>query len=146
MIKIQHYNCQNVKIALVDSGIDNKRSEFSNEKIFFLNECEDRIGHGTAVASIISKISPKADIYVYKLFDEEETVDSQGLIETLLFLKQFNFNIIHLSCGVVFSDQLDELYQVCKEITNTGTIIVCAYDNFGRISYPAAFDNVIGVD
>lgn len=40
---------------------------------------------------------------------------------------------------------IQSLYDVCVELTNNGTIIVSAFDNDGSISYPAAFDNVIGV-
>lgn len=136
-----------VKIALIDSGIDYKRAEFDCTKIHLLNECKDQIGHGTAVASIIHKISPNAELYVYRLFDSDEaTIDAEQLIEVLIFLKQFGFDIVHLSCGVVVSNQLDALRRACTDLINDGTIIICAYDDYGRISYPAAFDNVIGVD
>lgn len=136
-----------VKIALIDSGIDYKRTEFDSAKIYLLNECKDQIGHGTAVAAIIHKVSPETEIYVYRLFDNDDNIiDAEQLIEALIFLQQFKFDIIHLSCGVVVSDKLDLLRRVCIDLVNEGTIIVCAYDDYGRISYPAAFENVIGVD
>lgn len=40
----------------------------------------------------------------------------------------------------------DELYRKLKLINLKETIIFSAFDNFGSMSYPAAFDFVIGVD
>ena len=36
--------------------------------------------------------------------------------------------------------------KVCDEIYRKGTLIVAAYDNLGKMTYPACFNNVIGVD
>ena len=136
-----------VKIALIDSGIDYTRTEFRDAKLHFLNECKDHIGHGTAVASIIHKVSPEAELYIYRLLDEETVeVGSEQLTDVLNYLKQFKFDVIHLSCGVITSDQLKQLEHSCTGLINEGAVIVSAYDDYGRVSYPAAFENVIGVD
>lgn len=37
------------------------------------------------------------------------------------------------------------MYNICKKLTDKGVILVSAFDNSGTISYPAAFENVIGV-
>lgn len=37
------------------------------------------------------------------------------------------------------------MYNICKKLTDKGVILVSAFDNSGAISYPAAFENVIGV-
>ena len=80
-----------VKIALIDSGIDYTRTEFRDAKLHFLNECKDHIGHGTAVASIIHKVSPEAELYIYRLLDEETVeVGSEQLTDVLNYLKQLN--------------------------------------------------------
>lgn len=137
---------QKIKIAIIDSGVNARRKEFTGINIKLLNDCDDKIGHGTAVSSIISRTACKASLYCYGLFEKDGVVDTHDLIEALenITSKQF-YNIIHLSCGVV-AYELSELYAVCKKITDKGTIIVSAFDNEGVISYPAAFDNVIGVD
>ena len=38
------------------------------------------------------------------------------------------------------------MYNICKRLYDKGVILVSAFDNEGAISYPAAFDCVIGVD
>lgn len=142
-------NCygDNISIAILDSGIDINRSEFKNSKITVLNDCTDRIGHGTAVTSIVAKIVPQASIFCYNLFENKDEISSNDLIEILNEITEHkHFDLIHLSCGVVICDNVQTLYNVCKKITDSGSIIVAAFDNEGSISYPAIFDNVIGVD
>ncbi len=138
---------EGVSIAILDSGIDISRSEFKQIKFTFLNNCEDRIGHGTAVASIIAKIAPKASLYFYNMFEKEENIIAETLIDVLKIIKQIkHFDIIHLSCGISVCDDISGLYEICKKITDEGTVIISAFDNEGVISFPAAFNNVIGVD
>lgn len=135
-----------IKIAIIDSGIDTEREEFQNVSITKLNVCNDRIGHGTAVTAILSHLAKESIFYCYNLFDQNGVVDTRELIEVLDYITATeHYDIIHLSCGVMAYD-LEALYIKCKEITDSGTIIVSAFDNQGIISYPAAFDNVIGVD
>jgi len=133
-------------IAIIDSGVDISRKELSNSDIKLLNDCEDKVGHGTAVTTIIAKIAPNASLYCYSLFEKDGVVSTEDLINILesITLNHF-FDIIHLSCGVLAHD-IPLLYSVCKKITDSGTIMIAAYDNEGVVSYPAVFDNVIGVD
>lgn len=110
-------------------------------------EMNDEIGHGTAVASIIHKFVPDANLFIFKLFYEDRELTPKELISILneIYVK-YDVNIIHLSSGIVFCDCLSELYNVCEKLKQKNVIIVSVFDNEERISYPAAFDNVIGVD
>lgn len=136
-----------LKIAIIDSGIDLNRKEWNNTKIFCLNNCTDKIGHGTAVASIIAQNSPQAELYIYNLFEKTGRVDVKDLAKALEDINTYqHFDIVHLSCGVVASDGIDELHDVIRNMFRTGTIFVAAFDNEGAVSYPAAFEEVIGVD
>lgn len=139
---------KNISIAIIDSGIDVSRKEFENAKIIKYNlGSTDDVGHGTAVASIIHTAVPFAEIFDVQLFANDKKVTTQELINTLEKLyHDRHFDIIHLSSGVVQCDDVEGLYQICKKINNAGTTIVSAFDNEGSISYPAAFDMVIGVD
>ena len=138
---------KNISIAVLDSGIDQTRIEFQNSKIEIMNDCTDKIGHGTAVASILSKLVPEAYLYVYNIFENSMEIDEEKLIYILEYVtSKHHFDIIHLSCGIVDCANISALYDTCKKITDLGTIIVAAFDNEGGISYPAIFDNVIGVD
>lgn len=140
-------NKKALKIAIIDSGIDLNRKELNYDKIICLNDCNDKIGHGTAVASIIQKQVPNATLYIYNLFSNMGRVDSVELANVLNQIHSCQqFDIIHLSCGIVSSDSIDVLHNVIKKIFYTGTIFVSAFDNEGSVSYPAAFEEVIGVD
>ena len=136
-----------ISIAVLDSGIDLSRREFRNCSVVAVNDCNDEIGHGTAVASILARMAPDAQLYCYKLFDATGGASSEALIDALTQLTaERHFDIIHLSCSVVVCDDMDGLFRICRQITDAGTVIVAAFDNEGAVSYPAAFDNVIGVD
>lgn len=139
---------KNIKILVIDSGVDISRKEFENTNIYCLNSCTDDNGHGTAVISIIHKLVPDAQIYVYKLFDNQGCIsDVEELITALMFIDSLeHFDIIHLSCCSIACGDQDGLYEICLRLVEKGTIIVSPFDNEGSISYPAAFDCVIGVD
>lgn len=47
--------------------------------------------------------------------------------------------------GVNIVDDINQLQIICEKLSDRGTIIVCAFDNAGAISYPAGFESVIGV-
>ena len=137
-----------ISIAIIDSGINKCYNEFKDASIIECTmETNDEIGHGTAVASIIHKFVPDANLFIFKLFYEDRELTPKELISVLneIYVK-YDVNIIHLSSGIVFCDCLSELYNVCEKFKKKNVIIVSSFDNEGRISYPAAFDNVIGVD
>lgn len=139
---------ENVSIAIIDSGVDICREVFQKTNFFKITEdIKDDIGHGTAVASIIAKNVHDVDLYIYKLFEKEEYAEINELVAALKYINEnYDFDIIHLSSGVVQYDTLNELYDICEELYHKGTTIVAAFDNEGSISYPAAFEHVIGVD
>lgn len=136
-----------IKIVVVDSGIDQTRKEFKNASIVCLNDCKDYSGHGTAVASIIHNIVPDAELYIYNLFGSQKGVSPDKLIDSLNFINSIGyFDIVHISSGVIECKNISKLYSACSQLVENGQIVVAAYDNAGSISYPAAFDHVIGVD
>lgn len=138
---------ENISIAILDSGVDIERSEFTDININLINDCTDKIGHGTAVTALISKIVPRSKIFCFNIFENKDDITAKELSEILNDLSCKNhYDIIHLSCGITSNEYIDELYSICNKITETGTIIVSAFDNEGAISYPATFNNVIGVD
>ncbi|MBQ3545466.1 MAG: DUF1611 domain-containing protein, partial [Lachnospiraceae bacterium] len=76
----------------------------------------------------------------------ENGIDENTLISALSYIyESIHPDIINLSLGVSECNHIQELYDVCSKLTSEGTIIVSAFDNAGSISYPAAFNNVIGV-
>ena len=147
-------------ILILDSGIYTghpflKKSSVSGYSLWYDEEqnClvrgddfEDESGHGTAVYSIIKKGASDANIRVIKIFREDLAITEMALIRVLEYILQNeNPDIINMSMGITFCREIDKLYGLCKQIADKGTIIVSAFDNNGAVSFPAAFDCVIGV-
>lgn len=119
-----------------------------NEKkeIVEKNLVTDNIGHGTAICSIICRKEMPLHVLVVKLF-EDETVEEEKFLIALRYIKEhYKAKIIHFSIGIVCSEWKKELHNLCKELSENGSILVAAFSNDGALSYPAAFDEVIGVD
>ncbi len=108
-------------------------------------DSEDIFGHGTAIYNIYRTRLPEAHITCYKIQDGYEEADENCLIAALeKILHEQDYDIINVSlCTTCFSDRL---YDICRQISDKGTVIVSAFDNDGAISYPAAYPFVIGVD
>lgn len=142
---------ERIKIALIDSGVNSECSEFLDSNLYLYNLLEnnmqqkDNIGHGTSIAFILQKNIENVDIYSIKVFDKNYNTTDSDLIKALKFAKELKVNLVHISCGVTYTNMIDELHQTCRELVDNNIMIVSAYDNYGITSYPAAFPEVIGV-
>ena len=142
-------------IAIIDSGVEcperyrgaSVRCDENSDEYIIGNDYYDSNGHGTIVKNIIEKNVSDAELFIMKIFNDEEEVDSQKLIFALDYLNdKIQPNIVHMSLGVSFCDNILDLQKACEKLINRGTIIVSAYSNDGSLSYPAAFPFVIGVE
>jgi len=146
---------EKIKIAIIDSGVDNAKNydgasicyDEETQKFNVDNDYFDENGHGTIVANIIKSHTSNTELYILKIFEDQEEVETEKLIFALKFLNfEIHPDIIHLSMGVSFCNDIKSLREICFELTNNGTIIVAAFDNNGALSYPASFPFVIGVE
>ena len=140
-----------IQIAIIDSGVNCFHPAFSNSKPVLVHD-EEQInsknfyGHGTAIYNIIRKVENIAEITNFKLSNVEFGTCENDLIRLLKRIKSnYKFDIINLSLGINICEKLEDFYHSCLELTDAGTIILSAFDNTGSISFPAAFENVIGV-
>ncbi len=146
-------------IVVIDSGVMTTHPALKEYKIKGIaltlennelkvgTDISDKIGHGTAVCSIIKAHSPKSEIYVIKVFDEiNVAIGEELLLSVLGFIKKnIQCKIINLSLGINYIKNYSYFYNTCDDLRKMGITIIAAFDNIGGISYPAAFDNVIGV-
>ncbi len=146
---------RNHDIVIIDSGVDLNVAQGisgicinkSDEGFMYTEAISDSIGHGTIIYSVIKKQAPTLDIFVIKLNAGLNDFDSSMLIAALHYVKNnIRCRVINISLGMKVCEDLSELYNICSEISNSGILIVSAFDNEGCHSYPAAFDCVIGVD
>ena len=144
-----------VKIIIVDSGVRIDHPKFSGTQIQGygfkdykkISDFQDEYGHGTAVYNIISKCTDFAEINNIKLYGLEQGVEEDALVSVLeyIYYNEEGVDLINLSLGITVSTQYTRLLDICNKLIEKGAIIIAAFDNSGAISYPAAFENVIGV-
>ena len=149
----------NVKIAILDTGVKLSHPALSNatihgyaisydgKNVIISDNFDDNLGHGTAIASIIHSIAPQCEITAIRMFADNLNLEEETLIKVLGYIAENEkFDIINISSGITQPSHLDDLCKICKIISDKGTLILSAFDNEGAVAYPAAFDNVIGVD
>ncbi len=148
-----------ISIAIIDSGIllDNDfpisiisgkgitRTSSGNYEL--TDDYSDQIGHGTAVVDQFLKENiPTSHIFCIKIYEESIETDIDALVFALNYINtEIKCDIILISSGVVCCEQLGSLYKIVNDLTENGVLIVSAFDNEGTMSFPAAFDSVIGV-
>lgn len=144
-----------VHCAILDTGVKVSHKEFVGKKISgfglqcndtckIINEFEDTYGHGTAIFNILKNSA--ANFCNIKLEMVEREMSDEQLICALNYIyDNCDVDIINLSLGVTVCEKKEELYNACKKLYDRGVIIIAAFDNEGAMSYPAAFDCVIGV-
>jgi hypothetical protein len=143
------------RIVVIDTGVD--RTVFPDIKGCAIlpidnggytvsDDFQDRIGHGTAICDIISK-NCDAEIYMVRVYGEKHQTSSQMLTYALEYVRDNQqCDIVHISSGIQVVTSVKDLERLVNEVTAKGMLIVSAFDNAGSLSYPAVFDNVIGVD
>lgn len=155
-------NNYRIKVVVLDTGIcpgsligkkenvkDGISFHFDDEKgkVYKCNNAIDDVGHGTAVASIIDKNVSEIEIIPIKIADQGINNGAEIMIAALDYIdKNVKCDIINISAGIVCCDKIDELRNICEILAHKGVIIVAAFDNQEVMSYPAAFDCVIGID
>ena len=141
-----------VKVAIIDSGVYVSHPVFAGESVRVINldgkaDVGNEIyGHGSAVYGIIRKAAC-ADILNVQVNGIECGVSAERLISALKYIldNEPDIELINLSLGINALEEYDELMSLCNALYERGTLIIAAFDNMQCMSYPAAFENVIGV-
>lgn len=149
---IDSSGCKKITIGVIDSGVDKNHHAISNviEGYSFLADnsddaWSDQVGHGTACAYIINNIAPDAIIIPVKVLNPQLETTLESVISAIYLLadKEEVF-IINLSIGS--TDKVSkELERACDYAYSKNKIIVAAASDSQRLSFPAAYNSVIGV-
>ena len=146
-----------IRIATIDTGVNLEHPDLINKNIVckhvddkgdvtLLKGNSDKIGHGTAICGILAQQN-NVEITVFKAFDLLDEIDEDSFISVLDYLSENeHFDILNLSLGTSVISQYKRLEQVCRTISDSGTLIVASFSNYGTVTYPAAWPFVIGVD
>jgi uncharacterized NAD-dependent epimerase/dehydratase family protein len=150
-----------MKILILDSGVRLDHPSLAGERVegyglAFDNELRgfkktvsfaDESGHGTAVYNIIKKSLPGSEIKMIKIFGSDLIITEDAFCHALEYIyENENPDILNLSLGLNLCSDSGRLSNLCKCIREKGAVVVSAFDNSGAVSYPAAFDFVVGVD
>jgi len=139
-------------LVLLDSGYGRAEAEsIGKVDVYELQDgdwiktdsSEDSVGHGTSVMSLVSS-NYCGKFAVFKVFTSTTLSNIDNIILALNYiLNNISCKYIQMSFGV--RGYSAELKDICLKLHEKHVIIIAAYDNCGAMSYPAAFDFVIGV-
>lgn len=136
---------KNIRREQIDQSLTIKRN---GDEIIVSEGAEDKIGHGTAILTILQQENDNYNLYIIiKIFDNELECDEELLIYALQYVyENVECDLLNLSLGITFCMRKNQLLDICQKLYDRNTIIISAFDNTGEVSYPAAFPCVIGVD
>lgn len=149
-----------VKVAVLDSGVEVSHPglgglELADDVVMVDQRIEvvpepgrgeDLLGHGTAVASIIRRIAPEAQIGSFRILGggARARVAHAAALEAL----KRGYHVLNCSIGsdrkpafLLFKDWLDEAY-----VRGVSVVSACNNTDFGELEWPAHFSHCITVN
>lgn len=140
---------ENIRVALIDSGIDITHPCIQGKSIIFQDSLQnthgDDAGHGTACAHILLESAPQIDIVSIKVLDKSLRGDCFFLISALEWCIEHQIDVINLSLGCIENTHKMELFEVLEKAYFLQIPVVVALSNDNKKSYPASFSSVISV-
>jgi subtilisin family serine protease len=106
----------------------------------------DRLGHGTACAELILRLAPAAAIVPIRVFGGQLETSPAALRAGIDWAAKQSIPLVNLSLGTSLEHERAPLLAACARARRGGMLIVASAPNAGPATYPAAFDQVIGVD
>jgi hypothetical protein len=117
----------------------------SNGGLIVGSDFSDEIGHGTAIAGVISAGAPSARLHAVKIFRTELKAAARMLLAALEWAIDREMNLIHLSLGTEREDNREPLAAICDAAKDRNIVVVASARSSGDRIIPASFDSVIGV-
>ena len=148
-----------VRVAIIDSGLDTSRRDLAKSVVGGVSirvgddgairrsaDYGDEAGHGTACAGIIGGLAPEAELSIIRIFDAFLTASASVLEAALEHAGEEGAHVINASLGVTDTAVAGRLRDVCRSLHGAGICIVSAQPRGGERSFPAVFEEVIGVE
>lgn len=157
-------------VCIIDSGLNIGHEDLDESNVISAynvfddtEDITDHIGHGTFVTGIIAAktnnkmdlagIADKSKIVSIKAFDNGKATNTSTLIKALDEVYNTDeIDVLNMSLGTDTDKQIEEatldmFEEAINKVIDKGVIVIAAVGNDGSegLSYPAAFENVIGV-
>lgn len=144
-----------ITVAVIDSGVNDHialKDGVTRIELTQLSDGSAQLGHGTAVASIISGnhsstpgVAPASDILSIRVTDESGRSNSYTLAEGIIAAVEGGAEIINISMGSQSDSAV--LAKAVRYAQDRGAIIVASSGNEGAdsLSYPATYPGVLSV-
>ena len=148
---------EGISIAVLDTGWQG-HEVLEGDRVRFLDVLGEEAGtgeftgHGTAVAGLIASgepfapgIAPSSDVLAVRVLDGNGQGNTFQLAEGILAAVDAGADVINMSLGGYSNSEV--LRRAVDYAESRGVTLVAASgnDGLGRVTYPAAFANVLGV-
>lgn len=143
-----------VSVAIIDSGIDTHHPDLAGKVlssvearidkkkvIFDHSDAGDSAGHGTACASIISRIAPDAELHSIKVLGAGGLGDGLAFMAGLEWAIKQRYRVINLSLGTTKPQFFAPLHDLLDRAYQAGCIVVAAANNLPQPSFPSVFSS-----
>jgi subtilisin family serine protease len=151
---------EGVTVAVLDTGIDATHPDLADavagaQNFSGSDTVDDRAGHGTHVASIITGngakyrgVAPDARLLNGKVLDDNGDGTESGIIAGMEWAAASGADVVNMSLGTRYpTDGTDPMSQAVNRLTEeTGALFVIAAGNTGRqVTSPGAADAALTV-
>jgi subtilisin len=150
-----------VRVAVVDSGIDNTHPDIGGRvrggavverwgeyMIVGDYDSKDLFGHGTAVASIILDVAPGAEVHSVRVLGSNLSSKSEIILHGMRWALDQGYQVINCSFGttsLMYLEQYKEISDLayCR---NVALVAACNNHDFNVPELPSGFSSVVSVD
>ncbi|MBB5107049.1 S8 family peptidase [Streptomyces spectabilis] len=143
------YDGKGVTIAVLDSGVDSTHPDLKDQVVAEKNfsaapDVEDRVGHGTHVASIAAGtgaasggafkgVAPGAKVLSGKVLDDEGLGDDSGIVAGMEWAAAQGADVVNLSLGGDDSEGTDPLEAAVDKLSaDKGVLFAVSAGNSGE--------------
>jgi hypothetical protein len=108
---------------------------------------EDTLTHATLCTKIfLENVSGYFELFFINILDDHTLkTDTNSFLTALSWCLENKIDLINLSIGTTSLVDVSHLSFKINELVENGTVIVSASSNNNKMTFPASFDNVIGV-
>lgn len=158
------YDGKGVKIAVLDTGVDATHPDLKDQVVAAKNftpsaTADDKVGHGTHVASIAAGtgaksggrykgVAPGADILNGKVLDDEGFGDDSGILAGMEWAAEQGAQIVNMSLGGGDTPDIDPLEAAVNKLSaDKGILFAIAAGNSGpqSVGSPGSADAALTV-